>query len=315
MADYRKTDIYLRRQAANKIWMQHLAENSDTDVSPAKDDNWIDGYFINLTSRVVNQRKQIISSRSEIKEPSIDLDSPLKMFLQEAVCDADNWTDVNCMYDDKRSFPAFLMEIAPSGLDKYASNEDNDISIGYQSNTWSFSEASPDDVDEYLKLMNLPQRIRKESDRSLKLMLMKPSQTHAMVTTDDNYCALEKLKLLHYGEFLLHDVCIADEFFRGSLWLKTLLQRVYSESDDDFRQEQARLLDSFLDHLIRIQEEQRFVASSFSVHLEHLRKSDVDRYTCPLIFPKHPKDTYIWRQKHIFDSLCTMSRESVFLFF
>ncbi|KAI3839435.1 hypothetical protein MKX03_033541 [Papaver bracteatum] len=254
--------------------MQHLLENPDTDVSPDKDENWIDGYFINLTARVAYHKKQIIFSRSEIKEPSIDLQSSLKMFLQEAACDADDWTDVNRRYDDRRSFPAFLMKIASSGLDKYASNEDNDISIGYQPNTWSFSEASPDDVDKFLKLMNLPQRIRKESDR------------------------------------------------RGSLWLKTLLQRVYSESDDDFRLEKARLLDSFLDHLIRIQEEQRFVASSFSVHLQHLRKSalssnvvvdDGDRHKCPLILSEHTMHYYIWRQKHIFDSLCTMSRESVWL--
>ncbi|KAI3971152.1 hypothetical protein MKW92_025430, partial [Papaver armeniacum] len=120
-SDYRKTDIYLRRQAAKESCLQHLLENPDTDVSPAKDDNWIDGYFIDLTSRV--QRKQIISSRSEIKEPSIDLESSLKMFLQEAACYADDWTDVNCRYDDRRSFPALLIKIASSGLDKYASNE------------------------------------------------------------------------------------------------------------------------------------------------------------------------------------------------
>ncbi|KAI3971153.1 hypothetical protein MKW92_025431, partial [Papaver armeniacum] len=114
---------------------------------------------------------------------------------------------------------------------------DNDISIGYKPNTWSFSEASPDDVDKHLQLMTLPQRIRKESDRSLKLMLMKPSQTHAMVITDDYYWSLEKL-LQDVTIAHLHYVGIADECFRGSLWLQTLLQRVYSESDDDFRPEQ-----------------------------------------------------------------------------
>ncbi|XP_026441318.1 uncharacterized protein LOC113340325 [Papaver somniferum] len=63
---------------------------------------------------------------------------------------------------------------------------------------------------------------------------------------------------------------------------------------------------------------------NFSEHLEQLRKSDAvafssnavddgDRHKCPLILSKHTVDYYIWRQKHLFDSLCTMSRESAWL--
>ncbi|KAI3839438.1 hypothetical protein MKX03_033544 [Papaver bracteatum] len=114
-----------------------------------------------------------------------------------------------------------------------------------------------------------------------------------------------------------HDKC-----YNGNLSLKELLQRICSQSGDDFSREQARLLESFLYHLIKIQQEQRFVANSFSEHLDQLRKSvfssnvvddDGDRHTCPLILPKNTVDYHIWRQKHLFDSLCTMSRESVWL--
>ncbi|KAI3971155.1 hypothetical protein MKW92_025433 [Papaver armeniacum] len=115
---------------------------------------------------------------------------------------------------------------------------------------------------------------------------------------------------------------IHDKHYGGCLSLKELSQRIRSESGDDFRREQAALLESFLDHLIKVQQEQRFVANSFSVHMEQLRKSalssnvvddDGDRHKCPLILSKHTLDYYIWRQKHLFDSLCTMSRESVWL--
>ncbi|KAI3860398.1 hypothetical protein MKX03_018194 [Papaver bracteatum] len=123
------------------------------------------------------------------------------------------------------------------------------------------------------------------------------------------------------------DVVIADKYYDGILWLMKLLKRIRSESGDDFRREQARLLETFLDDLIKIQQEQRFVAYSFSKHLEQLRKSDavafssnaVDygiRHTCPLILSEHTLDykaSYILRQKHLFDSLCTMLRESAWL--
>ncbi|KAI3971163.1 hypothetical protein MKW92_025441 [Papaver armeniacum] len=121
------------------------------------------------------------------------------------------------------------------------------------------------------------------------------------------------------------DIVAANECYGASLLLMQLMQRIRSESGDDFKREQAKLLESFLDHLIKIQQEQRVVAYSFSEHLEQLRKSgavafssdavddDGDRHKCPLIRSEHAMDSYIWQQKHLFDSLCTMSRESAWL--
>ncbi|KAI3971156.1 hypothetical protein MKW92_025434 [Papaver armeniacum] len=200
------------------------------------------------------------------------------MFLQEAACDADDWTDVNCRYDDRRSFPALLVKIASSGLDKYASNEDDDINIGYQPNTWSSLEASPDNVVHLCPEIN----------------------------SNSNWV-------------------MATKYYSKSLSLMQLLQRIRSESGDDFRREQARLLESFLGHLIKIQHEQRFVAYNFSEHLEQLRKSDAvafssnavdddgDGHKCPVIRSEHAMESYMWQQKHVLDSLCVMSCESVWL--
>ncbi|KAI3971164.1 hypothetical protein MKW92_025442 [Papaver armeniacum] len=226
------------------------------------DDNWVDDYFEGLSLRISHDGspKQLIYPRSEIKEPSIDLESSLKMFFQEAACDADDWTDVNTKYGDRRSFDSFLDLLETSGLEKYASNEDNDIkNISYQPNRWLSLEALPDTM-------------------------------------------------------------VANECYGGGLSLIKLLQRIHSESGDDFKREQARLLESFLDQLINIQQEQRVVAYNFSEHLEQLRKSDAvafssnavdgdgDRHNCPLIRSEHTMDSYMWKQ-----SLCAMSRESAWL--
>ncbi|KAI3864232.1 hypothetical protein MKX03_022962 [Papaver bracteatum] len=191
------------------------------------------------------------------------------MFFQEAACDADDWTDVHRNYNDRRSFTSFRYLLKPSGLDKYAFNED------------IFLQA--DEIN-----------IRYPQDRYW---------------------------LSHKGS---SDVAVANKYYDGSLSLMKLLERIRSVSGDDFRREQARLLGSFLNHLIKIQQDQRFVAKSFSEHLEQLRESnavsissnavdDGDRHKCPLILSKHTMHYHIWQQKHVFDNLCIMSRESAWL--
>ncbi|KAI3914753.1 hypothetical protein MKW98_001989, partial [Papaver atlanticum] len=130
------------------------------------------------------------------------------MFFQEATCDADNWTDVNKKYRDRRSFHGFLDLLETSGMEKYASNE---MDIGCPSS----------------------------------------------------------------------DVVVTNKCYDGSMSLIKLLRRIRSESGDHFRREQ---------------QEQRFIAKSFSEHLEQLRKfgevafssnavndDDGDRHKCPII--------------------------------
>ncbi|XP_026441130.1 midasin-like [Papaver somniferum] len=228
------------------------------------EDTWIDRYFDRLSLKVTHEGspKQLIYPRSGIKEQPIDLDSSLKMFFQEVAFVADDWKDVRRKYDDRRSFHRFLRMLEKTGLDKYALNQDIDISISYQPNRWHSLDA----------------------------------QSYVM---DANEC------------------------YSGSLSLLQLMQRICSESGDDFRREQAKLLESFLGDLIKIQQEQRFVAYSFSEHLEQLRKSDTaafssdavddhgDRHKCPLTH--NTVVSCLWQQKHLFDSLYIMSRESAWL--
>ncbi|KAI3839439.1 hypothetical protein MKX03_033545 [Papaver bracteatum] len=289
MANYTQTDRYFDRSS---LKVAEGRNKADSGVSAIKDNKWVKRYFDNLTVKVVPKMnkppvgkgmnnsgapvtwidryfsylssrvaydgspKQIMYPRSEFKEPSIDLQSSLKMFFQEAACDADDWTDVHTKYNDRRSFSAFLDLLEPSGLEKYASNEGrfqhDDINIRYpQERYWSPHKVSP-------------------------------------------------------------DVVVANKYYDGSFSLMRLLQRIRSESDNDFSREQAGLLVSFLDHLVKIQQEQRFAAYTFSWHLEQLRKFDVDVQTCNLV-RSGDVGYCIWCQKHLVDSLCIMSRKSAWL--
>lgn len=238
--DDTRTDRYFDRSS---LKLAKGSNNSDTGVSAIKDDKWVERFLDTSTIKVVKERnkppvgkgrnnsgapdtwidiyfldisfrhaidgslKKPIYPRSEIKEPSIDFQSSLKMFFQAAACDADDWTNVNRRYGNRRSFPAFLDLLEPSGLGKHASNED-------------------------IFLQDDGINIRYPHDRYW---------------------------LSHKGS---SDVVVANKYYDGSLSLMKLLQRICSVSGDDFRREQARLLGSFLNHLIKIQQEQRFVAKS-----------------------------------------------------
>ncbi|RZC48316.1 hypothetical protein C5167_041271 [Papaver somniferum] len=260
---------------------QPMCPTSQIQKQPT--DEWKRRYenFSRAGAYVGSTRKPVCPT-SQIQKQSIDLKVSLQMFLQEATTFADHWTDVNRTYDDRRSFDTFLWLLEMFGLDwrKYMS-EDNDIYISNQPNRWLSLEASSDDV----------------------------VQLFPETGPNSNWV-------------------IATKYYNGSLSLMELLQRIRSESGNDFSREQAGLLCSFLDHLIMIQQEQRVVACSFSKHLEQLRKSDAaaslafstndvdddgDRNMCPLILSEHTIDYSMWQQKHLFDSLYIISRESTWL--
>ncbi|KAI3852864.1 hypothetical protein MKW92_049206 [Papaver armeniacum] len=229
------------------------------------------------------KNNQLIVRKFINKKRSTELKKSLKILLREARWCADQWTDVNMKYDDRRSFCSFLRLLQMSGLDwhKYRLNEalDNDISISNQSSRWLSLEAPPDDKV--------------------------PSSTYFIWDT-------------------------ATKYYNRSLSLMQCLRRIRSSSGDDFSREQAGLLGSFLDHLIMMQHEQRVAAYSFSEHLEQLRKksSDAasllastsnavdhggDRDKCPFNLSKHTVDSYMWKQKHLFDSLYIILSESSWL--
>ncbi|KAI3971167.1 hypothetical protein MKW92_025445 [Papaver armeniacum] len=231
--------------------------------------------FVNLSlGETPNQRMNSSSCSLNLEESSKDLKVSLDMLLQKATDFADFWSDVNTKINDRRSFPTFLNMLQANKLD------------------WHY--IAPEDKD--LHVSNQPDR-----------RYLNASSSYPNLIADSNWV-------------------VASKYYNRSLSLMKLLRRIHSESSSDFSREQAGLLAPFLDHLITIQQEQRVVACGFSEHLEQLRKSDAvaslssnavdgdgDRHNCPLIRSEHALDSDMWQQKHVFDSLCIMSRESVWL--
>ncbi|KAI3945962.1 hypothetical protein MKW92_003431 [Papaver armeniacum] len=154
---------------------------------------------------------------------------------------------------------------------------------------------------------------RRSFDRFLMLLKASGLDKYAVIKDND----ISRSHRWRLPRMLL-DVAIA-EYYGKSLILIQFLQRI-SESGDDFRHEQAKLLSSFLKHLIKIQEEQQLVAYSFSKHLEQLRKFGAVSFSSNAVddygdkcYSKNPMVFLGWVQKHLFDSLYIMSRESAWL--
>ncbi|KAI3942391.1 hypothetical protein MKW92_037696 [Papaver armeniacum] len=270
---------------SNNSTKQPISPTSQNQKQPT--DEWVYEWikrYENLSrgGTYAGSTRKPVCPTSQIQIQSIDLKVSLQMFLQEATSFADQWTDVNRKYGDRRSFPTFLRRLQMLGMDwhKYMS-EDREINVSNQPNRWLSLQAQSDNV------VHLCSKL----------------------TSDPNWV-------------------MADMYYRRSLKLVQLLQRIRLESAVDFSREQAELLGSFLGHLIMLQQEQQVVAHSLSEHLKQLRKCDAaaslafssnsvdddgDRIKCPLILSKHTTDSYIWRQKHLFDSLYIILRESTWL--
>ncbi|KAI3964519.1 hypothetical protein MKW92_001685 [Papaver armeniacum] len=120
----------------------------------------------------------------------------------------------------------------------------------------------------------------------------------------------------------------ANKYYYKSLSMVQLVRQICLNYHKDFSLEQVGRSASFLDHLIMIQQEQRFVAYNFAEHLKQLRKCTAslndlhkDHHNvvsdgaseCFLALYQNATYKCMWQQKHLFDSLYTMSRESSLL--
>ncbi|MCL7021820.1 hypothetical protein MKW94_003961 [Papaver nudicaule] len=267
------------------------SKNSTSPMQKQPTDEWIDEWIdeqeclISFQETYGSSSTKRVLAISQIQKQSIDLKVSLQMFLQEATTFTDRWNDVNISYDDRRSFPTFLWMLQDSGMDwnKYiVPEEDNDSNVSNQLKRWSSLQAPP--LNDVVHL-------------------------HPELTSELNWV-------------------MANKYYGRSLYLTHLLQKIQDVSPDVFSQDQARKLELFLGDLIMIQHEQRVVAYSFSKHLEQLRQFDAasslaypsvavdydgDKGQCPLICSKHAMEYYMWQQKHLFDSLYIISRESTWL--
>ncbi|XP_026437070.1 midasin-like [Papaver somniferum] len=120
----------------------------------------------------------------------------------------------------------------------------------------------------------------------------------------------------------------ANKYYYKSLSMVQLVRQICLNFHKDFSLEQVGRSASFLDHLIMIQQEQRFVAYDFAERLKQLRKCTAslndlhkDHHNvvsdevseCSLALYQNATYKCMWQQKHLFDSLYTMSHESSLL--
>ncbi|KAI3971173.1 hypothetical protein MKW92_025451 [Papaver armeniacum] len=339
-------------------------------------DEWVDEWikrYDNLSrlGTCAGSTRKSVCPTSQIQKQSINLKVSLQMFLQEATSFADQWTDVNRKYDDRRSFPTFLRELQidsissvliwmnlrgvplhlwnATGFSRISSLVGKPIMtdaptamktrmsfarvcVEIDANC-SFPSKLPFQIDDmkYEVRAEYPWKpsacshcksFGHTSGKCISNPAPKYTKRWSLQAPSDNVVPLRS-KLTSDPNWVM-----ANKYYGRSLSLMQLLHRIHSKSVVDFSREQAELLGSFLGHLIMLQQEQRVVAYSFSEHLEQLRKcneaaspaffsnavdDDGDRIKCPLFLSEHTMDSYMGRQKHQFDRLYIILRESTWL--
>ncbi|KAI3878873.1 hypothetical protein MKX03_005560 [Papaver bracteatum] len=247
-------------------------------------DEWIKRYdnLSRLGTCAGSTRKSVFPT-SQIQKQSINLKVSLQMFLHEATSFADQWTDVNSTYDDRRSFPAFLRKLQMLGMDwhKYMS-EDSETNVSNQPNRWPSLQAPSDDVVHLRsKLTSDPNWVMadKYHFRSLSLMQLLHRIHHSESV---NNFSREQAELL--GSFLDHLIML--------------------------QQEQRVVAYSFSKHLDQLRKSD--AAASLAVSSNAV-DDDGDMIKCPLILSKHTMESRVWRKKHQFASLYVILRESIWL--
>ncbi|RZC48330.1 hypothetical protein C5167_041283 [Papaver somniferum] len=129
---------------------QPISPTSQIQKQPT--DEWVDEWIrryedLSRGGTYAGSTRKPVCPTSQIQKQSIDLKVSLQMFLQEATSFADQWTDVNRKYDDRRSFPRFLRKSQMFGMDwhKYMP-EDSEINVSNQPNRWSSLQALSNNV-------------------------------------------------------------------------------------------------------------------------------------------------------------------------
>ncbi|XP_026417321.1 midasin-like isoform X2 [Papaver somniferum] len=265
---------------------QSISPTSEIQKQPT--DEWVDEWikqYDNLSRLGIcaGSTRKSVCPTSQIQKQSINLKVSLQMFLQEATSFADQWTDVNTMYDDRRSFPRFLSELQMLGMDwhKYMS-EDSDTNVSNQPNRWSSLQAPSDDVVHLRsKLTSDPNWVMADIcyRRSLSLMQLLHRIHHSESVND---FSREQAELL--GSFLDHLLML--------------------------QQEQRVVAYSFSKHLDQLRKGDSAASLAFS---SNAVDDDGDMIKCPLILSQHTMDSRVWRKKHQFASLYVILRESTWL--
>ncbi|KAL2338821.1 hypothetical protein Fmac_013267 [Flemingia macrophylla] len=129
-------------------------------------------------------------------------------------------------------------------------------------------------------------------------------------------------------ESLLREWKTATDYYFRSVVSVLLLQQTCLNPHKDINLEQVDSSSSFLSQLVQIQQKQLIVASAFDKQLKCFRKcvstlgklfsfssstNNNTDYMCSIIPKQFSTYECMWQQKHLFDTLCSTSREELLL--
>ncbi|KAL6993116.1 hypothetical protein U1Q18_011234 [Sarracenia purpurea var. burkii] len=221
----------------------------------------------------------------------------IESICRTAIDCSDLWKDENKNLGKRRALVDLLKLLDSCGLSKHRSPVLEDQFKSNQSNWW----------------------------------LMKPSydMKHLLLRQGarDSFVALDKPPSLPV-ESLDREWETANQYYFRSIASVHLLQQICLNFHKDITLEQVNRSGSFLDHLIVVQQEQRAAAYEFSGQLTSFRKclsllenlfssslafDNVTSSECSFAQNQHATFNYMWQQKQLFDSLCSMLPEECLL--
>ncbi|XP_058077090.1 midasin isoform X2 [Magnolia sinica] len=137
---------------------------------------------------------------------------------------------------------------------------------------------------------------------------------NAVATRSSHLCELTNEKCDSNWE-------IANQYYYKSMAMVQQLRQIHLNFHKDLGLEQANRSASFLNHLIVILRDQRFVAYGFAEQLKKLRKhayslKELDQGSdrkCSVTPNQHATHKCMWLQKQLFDSLCSLSKDTSLL--
>ncbi|OVA06149.1 von Willebrand factor [Macleaya cordata] len=291
-------DVTLFSYEERPIWYNDWRKKVDSalqNLSPEKIPEFKDAEEIgSIVSQYINSESSCLIYQEQSKNLWLSLEN----ICRTATECADLWKDETKSFGKRRALSDFLKLLENCGLSRHKSMDELKSS---QPSSWFLQPSY------HVKHLLLPQ----SGQLALNVGITSDAQCQKLL----NVCSNSNWE-------------IANKYYYKSVSMVQLLRQICLNFHKDFSLEQIVRSSSFLDHLILIQQEQRFVAYGFADQMNRLRKctaslndihtnpSNVDdgaSRECCLTLNQHATYKCMWQQKHLFDSLYAISHEASLL--
>lgn len=243
---------------------------------------------------IIGQCLASVTTCPKYQEDSKQLWSAIEIISRTAIDCANLWKDDNKSLGKRRALANLLKLLESCGLNKHRSYAEDNLESS-QSKYWLLQPS-----------YDIGHLLRSESELSIE---------DVFFSTEDFQSLPIKTSDLEWG--------VTNGYYFKSIASFNLLKQICLNFHKDFILEQVQRSESFLDHLLAIQQEQRDVSYNFAEKLNRLRKYAIlFKHVFGSVhfeattgshcsFSLNPFATYkcMWQQKQIFDSLCSMAHE------